>query len=454
MSVRPFELIRQLSRETEQAKLKIDAVRAKSIQRTERLRRLTERQTDAFVELAKHYLPKLSHCSLPDAWLEVRDQIGELLLQKDDRRRSLSAQLQEICSQRELLEQERERVRQDLDHARLVLSCKTGNYKKMMREDPAIIERLHRIDVVDEEIERGLAALEHVESDAMEKLPAYEQCNLFQYLLGRHFGTTNYCESGLERRWDRWVAKLIDFENAKAGFDHLTQAPDRLRDLIAEKQKLYRRLLEELDAARDKATERFGVADQTSTWQSLSKRVGMLDESIEQSRWTESCLADDLYEIENINGEFYDQAINVYFKFLGDLDPEILKVYAACTESPVDDEICARVRNVQNDIANQRLESKHRTEQLEANDIGAVLSASGINHFACQPNPRGRTDPAHDERPDEVHVMVAVGQRGNAYETLVKLRQSIENPWECGVCRANVERGYAVCHHCGNHRVE
>ena len=103
MTLRPFELLRRIDRESKSTKLKIDSIRSKNIERTDRLQRLAERQTDAFVELARHYLPELSHRSLADAWTEVRGRIRELLLQKEDRRRTLNASLQETRAQREQL---------------------------------------------------------------------------------------------------------------------------------------------------------------------------------------------------------------------------------------------------------------------------------------------------------------------------------------------------------------
>lgn len=76
---------------------------------------------------------------------------------------------------------------------------------------------------------RADAQAEEAERERAEKRGAYEADPLFLYLWRRGYGTSAYQGRGFVRRMDRWVARLIDFEAARANYHVLTTLPDRLR---------------------------------------------------------------------------------------------------------------------------------------------------------------------------------------------------------------------------------
>jgi hypothetical protein len=374
MPIHPSKLVRQLEAEIAAANRDVSAARKLNLDRAVRIRKLASRRTDAFVDLARHYLPDLTHDSLAAAWHEVSNQIRDLLLLKNDKRRGLKEQLQQVQSQQQQLEQELEELRQQLDHAKLVLSCKMGNYRKMLREDPRIKACNQAISSIDHEIECYLSQLDAAQEEAKRKLPEYQESSLFRYLRERQYGTPAYDGRGLERHWDGWVAKLIDYQNASKSFHHLSTTPNLLQNLIDEKQARYRDLLGQLEAARDQAQTKFGVQKQTEIWQKICQQVEDQENLIEQARWEAATLKDQIYQLENINGDYYHQAVEIYREFLTQLDPQILKVYAACTESPIDDEICARLRSIQVEInAEQSLANDRQQEVVEQEQYLADL---------------------------------------------------------------------------------
>lgn len=250
MSIHPSQLFLSLTEASKRARREIASLNASAKERTERLKRLADQNTDAFVDLSEHYLPRLSRASLPSVWKEVRGKIGDILLEKEDRRRSISMRLADNQTAHAALVTKRELAQKELDDAKLILSCKAGNFKKMLREDPAIVASNDAIDQIDEEIECALVELDRAESDADSKLPAYESCNLFQYLRRQKYGTPEYAGNRLERHWDRWVAKLTGFPKANRSYGYLTEMPEHLGKLISKKQTRYQELLTELEEAR------------------------------------------------------------------------------------------------------------------------------------------------------------------------------------------------------------
>ena len=325
---------------------------------------MASRQTEAFIDLARHYLPDLTHRSLANAWHEVSNQIRDLFLLKNDKRRGLKEKLQQVQSRQQQLQQQLDELGEQLEHEKLVLSCKMGNYRKLLREDPRIKACNQAISNIDDQIESCLRQLDTAQSEAKSKLPEYEESSLFRYLRDRQYGTPAYEGGGLERHWDRWVAKLIDYDSANKSYHHLRTTPTFLKNLIDEKQARYRDLLKQLEETRHQAQEKFGVQKQTEIWQSLSQQVEDQTAAIEQARWEAATLKDEIYQLENINGDYYHQAVEIYRKFLAQLDPQILQVYAACTESPIDDEICARLRSIQGEIDAEQSRANDRSEEV------------------------------------------------------------------------------------------
>ena len=77
--------------------------------------------------------------------------------------------------------------------------------------------------------ERAETRAAEAERERDEKRKPYEADPLFMYLWRRRYGTPDYGATGFTRRMDRWVAKLIGFERARANYHVLLALPTRLR---------------------------------------------------------------------------------------------------------------------------------------------------------------------------------------------------------------------------------
>ncbi len=344
-------ILNLVEHDAQSARFLIKAARLKMRDAPDQLAELTDERTEAFVDLAKHYLPELSHQSLANAWAEVRHKIRDVLLVRDDLARQHRRRIDALEARKDDRVCQREAIAKDLEKARLDLMSKTGNAEKVLRENPRVAACIEAIEDVDAEIEQAITALEYAQSDAAKKLPDYEASSLFGYLRERHFGTPEYDGRGLERRYDRWLAKLINYREAKASYDHLTTVPKELQRLVEEKRARYQDLLEQLSDVRRAAMHKFSVGTQELLWEQLAKDLQANTAQIETIEHEIHVLENELATIEHVTGEHYQTALEIYREFLTTLDADILKVYAACTSSPVDDEICARLRGIEDEIA-------------------------------------------------------------------------------------------------------
>ncbi|SMP38811.1 hypothetical protein SAMN06265222_101192 [Neorhodopirellula lusitana] len=337
---------------------------------------VTKERTDALLELARHYLPDLSHQTLASTWHEVRDQIQELLFLRDDACRQCQAKLDEASVRKNDLKQQLHLATQRQGKAHRDLLSKTGNFRKSLRVDPQVQSLTAAVDRVQQELDVAVAAFDRAKWHADAKLPDYEECELFTYLLEKKFGTPKYTGSGITRSWDRWIAKLTHFDAANTSYQHLVQTPPRIAKLIREKQEIYQQLLTQINEVRQQAEQEreaaykmHGIGEQKAVLDSCRGKVAELQEAFHLAEWDLTILESDIEIACDIHGDLHQQALKIYAEFLDKVGPDLLKGYAACTPSPVDDQIAARIRSLEAEIGDAQQRSQSRTKRVSELEI-------------------------------------------------------------------------------------
>lgn len=389
MQAQAADVLRQVEAELDAARQRVAFAQRSIPDLADGLRELAEQRTDSFIELAQHYLPDLSHQSMVGSWSEVRSEIEDLLLRKNDQQRGLRKEHAKLESKEQRLQTKLDQLAQKAERAKSALDSKMGNYRKQVRKDPKILELDEAIVRTDRQIELALSQLKIAEVEARRKLPDYEESALFDYLRDRQFGTPAYRARGIERRWDRWVARLIEYKDAKKSFDFLSETPDLMKAMIKEKQVKYLQLLQQLQSAQEDAKNKFGINQQLELWNDLGERLAQTEEEMEELCTEADELHNRLIRLDDAEGKFYREALEVYRRFLMDLEPNVLKVYASCTDSPVDDEICARLRNLQAEFgrAKERSDEHKRAIATEERLVAALhdLTSRLRSHLRSTP---------------------------------------------------------------------
>jgi DNA repair exonuclease SbcCD ATPase subunit len=73
------------------------------------------------------------------------------------------------------------------------------------------------------------AKAKDAEEDLGTKRKPYDDDALFGYLWQRKFGTSDYASTGFTRFMDRWLARHIDYENARVAYGKLIEIPNLLK---------------------------------------------------------------------------------------------------------------------------------------------------------------------------------------------------------------------------------
>jgi hypothetical protein len=207
----------------------------------------------------------------------------------------------------------------------------------------------------------------NAEADRDEKRTPYEADPLFMYLWRRKFGTADYRAGFLVRYLDRKVARLVDYERARANYVMLNEIPVRLRE-HAERVKA------DVDGQRRQLA---GVERAALVQAGIEPREVRAREAGEALRQAERKLADAkaalaefdrTYDMSFLQGDApYREAVELLAR--ADSQQDIRRLYddALKTPSPKDEAILRRIDGTANalvEAAKKVVALKEQARQL------------------------------------------------------------------------------------------
>jgi hypothetical protein len=185
------------------------------------------------------------------------------------------------------------------------------------------------------------------EEDQAEKGKSYREDPLFMYLWKRRYLTPDYVGSGLTRALDGWVAKLVDYADARGNYYMLTELPVRLRAHANRQQAIFdeaeqkqRRM--EADALNDDemrfAKEALAKAQKT---------LDDIEQGIEEEEAKHASLLEERSRFSSGTDDISRQVIELQISEIRDDSLADLYMQAKMTPKPDDDVIVSRIRDLQ-----------------------------------------------------------------------------------------------------------
>lgn len=325
---------------------------------------LSDNRADALVSLAEHYLPELTREAIQETWGEIQPAVNSTLLQKEDHRRRLQEQLDQLAASLQHHQQQLGENGRQLDEASAKLQSVTSQVESRLQSDPKFVELSDRAAVAEAALERAEANLEEIDQDAARKIPDYNQSTLFRYLYDRGLGTPQYRGRGFTRRMDRLLAKYIGFERAKSGYDFLKNTPEQMRKLIADDRQALDIVMDELERRRDRVAEELKLPPCIRQAQTLTaerdRHVDALNQLHDQIQGVEG----ELGELEDTRGRYYREAVDLFRNTLDQLGADDLNKRAKATTEITDDQIVARLIGVESEMGQLDQAAQRRREEL------------------------------------------------------------------------------------------
>lgn len=313
----------------------------------------------ALLELARHYLPEMSRPAIEATFVEIRSSLLEVLGRKERTQAELIARRERFIETARKLEQQLLDVTAQLNEQVRQREVLEAAVTAQLQQDAQFPRLTREAALAEEVLQKNAARVRELEQSAREKLPPYKRSSLFQYLLRKQYGTAPESARGWVRRWDKWVADLIDFPRAKHGYEFLTTMPGLMATEVARRQTEFKLLMQQVEAIEDRYADAAGLTAVREVGQKLGARRDECLATREANRRQLLQIDDELRQLDQAQSRYYTEAIQKFEQFLGQTETGVLQTRAERTPDPRDDEIVSRIA----ELNRQRNQLKPRIAQ-------------------------------------------------------------------------------------------
>lgn len=340
--------------------------------------RLDQDRQATLASLAEHYLPELSEQAIEGTWHEVRSDMRQVLLRQQEHTARLQLQLGDLEHNQQQQETALERADEQLDQLQQRQQELSQQLLDRLTGDQRFSELAKQAAAAEAALEQAEGRLAEVQEDAAQKLPAYQQSSLFQYLYRRGLGTPAYQSRGFARRMDRWVGKLIGYQRARQSYEFLRDTPKHMEKVIDEDRRHLETVMQELERQRDARAREIGLPAVSAQVETAEAERNAVVERLDELSQRADALRTELLDVEDSRGVYYGQAVELFRGMLQDMDQQTLAQRAEKTPQIRDDQIVARLQGI--DVEAEQLEQQYRQrrDRLKAlndqlREIGRLL---------------------------------------------------------------------------------
>lgn len=299
-------------------------------------------------------------------------QAVEILQQRSAALEILNQEISRINQAVSDAEQQRETLLEKVNlTSQQIVDVEAGVQSKL-KQDQAYMRQFAAASAATSVSEEAERKVEQAQTDMAEKAAPYRKDELFMYLWGRGYGTTEYSGGLFARFMDGWVARIVKYEPARVNYWNLTEIPRRLTehaDRVAQAADAQHMALQqvELDALE--------IAGHKSLEGNLEQLRTELDQHDDRLEETESSLNSKLDERASyVAGEdtYLQRSLARLTQALDHQDLREVHRYVQATHSPTDDQLVLelqslddRLEQVNGDLSDARAMHDGRLNKLK-----------------------------------------------------------------------------------------
>jgi len=422
---KPFdgtEFFQQLQHAIERARREADGCKNKVVALDDRLDELIGRKGETFVELAKHYLPEITKVAVENTYGEVRDELLDTLARKQRHESKLNDRIAEMEASRAKHELELAAVTQQLNASAEQRDQLEQELADRLQTNDQFQNQSRDAIRAEQELIRNKQRVEEIRREASEKLPAYENSPLFQYLYSRHFSTPDYSAIWPFRIFDGWVADFIGYRQTRQSYDFLRSTPELVDAAVERRQDELHLLLESVQKIEAEASREIGLDNVMLDGLRLGKERDELVRQLGQNHEQFVACQQEQIDLDRSQGKFYKQAIGRFKEVLEKTETAVLEQRAEKSADSSDDEIVAELKWIDDEIADIRIQLPIATDQHEE----AEDRVSGLNYVVrrCR---QSNFDSDRSYFTDDLNTSEAIDEYFNGelnqFKLLRKIRQ-------------------------------
>ncbi|MGD1999265.1 MAG: hypothetical protein PVG52_02220 [Desulfobacterales bacterium] len=279
------------------------------------------------------------------------DETDRTVLKLLERRSQALAQLEREIEQSQTkqaeLEQERSREARRRDELLKQIDEAAAEIKEELGRQEAYRKLEEKAEEESRRAERAQKKAAQAEADREEKGKPYRQDPLFMYLWQRRYLTPDYSGGGITRMLDGWVAKMINYADARSNYYMLTELPLRLREHADRQESLAAQAVQKLREMEAAALEVEPIIKNQELLQSVQKSLQESETRIEEEEKRHASLLEQRSAHASGSDELSRQAIELQVSEIKNDSLTNLYMQAKMTNNPDDDLIVSRIRELQ-----------------------------------------------------------------------------------------------------------
>jgi len=358
----------------------IEAAETRIAEVSRELLALQQARVEDYRELARLRVDMISSGNMLSGIDAVGRQVATALKAREAAEAELDARLPALQEERARLEAERETRRQALEKASETLDIAEAATQARLDADAEYLAQQQRTREAERIAKHAEDKALHSEQEKDEKGQSYRDDTLFMYLWARHYGTPQYQAWPVTRWLDSRIARLIDFEDARANYARLQEIPVRLREHAEEKKRDAEAAFAELRGLDEKARQQDGILALEATRDEEQSALEVVDTRIEQSAGRYRKVLESKEAFAAGEDDYYRKAVDYVASELRREETRELRRDALATPFPDDDL-----------IVNRLFEREQQVQQLESS-LNELKTALRQQHKKLQELESLRTD--------------------------------------------------------------
>lgn len=322
---------------------KLSSVHQRMTQLGQKLETLRQELSDQYREMAGVRLDELEARRIIGDLDSTDRTVLKLLAQKRAAVDALERQIDTVTARLEPFNQQRDDLGKERDRLLAQIDEQMDTIEEELIQTDTFQKGEKALEITLSQAEKAQTKAEQALADRNEKGKPYESDPLFMYLWRRRFETPDYSGSFLTKSLDRWVARMVYYDENRANYHMLTQLPEHLTAHAEGVQEKAERIEEELETMRLAAFKDGGVGAIQGELDQIDVKIEALEKEIETEEKEYQRLMDEHAKYAADKDPYSQEAIDLQAAQLKRKDMLDLYHEARMTATPKDDVVVSRI---------------------------------------------------------------------------------------------------------------
>ncbi len=142
---------------------------------------------------------------------------------------------------------------------------------------------------------------------------------------------------------DRWLARLINYERNRRGYEFLRNTPSMVAAEVERRKNDFNALMERVEAIEDRVSDEVGLTEVLREGAAQGSEHDKLISKLSDEQAHAQQIEAELQGLDQQQGRFYADGLERYVRFLSETETTVLESRARQTVDPADDEIVSRI---------------------------------------------------------------------------------------------------------------